>query len=469
MKIPDILNQIAARIDKEGGTPILVGGFVRDFLLGLESKDFDVEVFNLHYHQLTALLKKFGKVSAVGKAFGVLKLSISGYHFDFSLPRNDLKTGYGHKGFSVTTDPAMSFRSAAARRDFTINSMGYDILSRKILDEFGGRSDLDNKVLRVVDPKTFGDDPLRVLRGIQFAARFRLSVPRETKDIMISLIDTLDELPRERVFKEVQKLLLEASQPSDGIRIADEIGVIKKLFPELNALHAIPYDPEWYTDRDAWSHTLHVIDEAANLKGGDSFQDTALMLAALCHEFTSLNPTEFTDEKWTRRFKTQACPTVTKCFLNRITNEIKLIETVDSLVSEHQSMNRLFRSSQIKNGDIRRLSLRVNIPLLIRVAEADFYGRFNSKDRPTQFPAGEWLLKRYYALKLNNGRNLQPLLLGRHLISLGLKPGPFFGKILTDAYQKQLDDKFMTLDDAINWAREQIETIPDTKPKHAKI
>lgn len=460
MRIPEILKQIAARIDKEGGIPILVGGVVRDFLLGLECKDLDVEVFNLQYHHLLTLLKKFGKVSAVGKAYGVLKLSTSGYHFDFSLPRNDLKTGSGHRGFSITTDPEMPFRSAAARRDFTINSLGYHLLNQKFLDEYGGRSDLENRILRVVDPNTFGEDPLRVLRGIQFAARFNLTVPGETRTIMSSLIDTLDELPRERVFKEIQKLLLEAKRPSDGIKIADDIGVVKKLFPELNALHAIANDPNWYADLNAWDHTLQVIDEAAKLKSADLFEDTAMMLAALCHDFIRLNPAEFIDEKWTRYFKTHPCPTVTRCFLNRLTNEIKMIETVDTLVSEQLIMKRLNRSSQLKNGDLRRLALKVNIPLLVRVAKADFYGSFNGKNRPAHFPAGEWLLERYHALKLNDLRNLQPVLLGRHLITLGLKPGPFFGQILTEAYQRQLDDELSTLEEAISWAREQIAAIP---------
>ena len=465
MKVPGILEHIAAKIDKEGGTPVLVGGAVRDFILGLESKDFDVEVFNIHYNQLIGVLKKFGKVSAVGKAFGVLKLSNTGYQFDFSLPRNDTKTGEGHRGFRITTDPNMSFRTAASRRDFTINSVGYNLISGKILDEFDGQSDLKNKVLRVVDPKTFVEDPLRVLRGIQFAARFNLSIPEETKSILVDLIDTLDQLPRERIFKEIRKLLLKAQKPSSGLLIADEIGLNKKLFPELNALHSIPHDPDWYPQNNAWSHTLSVIDEAARLRSGDKFKDMALMLAALSHEFTSLNPVEFVDEQWRRQYRTAQCPTVTKCFMNRITNEAKLIETVDRLVTEHRSLSKAIRSTNIKNGDIRRLSLKVDVPLLVRLAEADYYGRFKEEEKPTNFPAGDWLLKRFHALKLENSQNLQPILLGRHLISLGLKPGPFFGQILTDAYEKQLDDEFMTLDDAISWAQNQIDSVSRTKPK----
>lgn len=457
MKLPKTLKQIAERIHKEGGIPILVGGAVRDFLMGLDSKDFDVEVFNLHYNQLVAALKRFGKVSAVGKAFGVLKLSQSGYHFDFSLPRNDIKTGEGHRGFRITTNPSMSFRAAAARRDFTINALGYNLISGEILDEFGGQSDLKRRVLRVVDPETFVEDPLRVLRGIQFAARYKLSVPQSTRNIMMNLNDTLDQLPRERIYKEIEKLLLKSEKPSTGFIIADELEVIKKLLPELNALHGIPHDPEWYPDNNAWAHTLCVLDEANELRCGDDFKDMALMLAALCHELSKLNPAEFVDEKWRHYHHSAPCPTVTRCFLNRITNEVRLIDLVDRLVIEHSYVKRILSTRKVSNGDIRRLSLRVDIPLLVKLAEADFYSRFEEIGRPESFPAGDWLLRRYHALKLDRSENLQPILLGRHLISLGLKPGPLFGKLLTQAYEKQLDDEFLTLEDAINWAKYQIE------------
>lgn len=456
MKIPEVLTQIANRIDKEGGVPILVGGAVRDFILNIDNKDLDVEVFGLYYNQLIAILKRFGKVSAVGKAFGVLKLSIGGIHYDFSLPRNDLKTGLGHKGFRIKTNPTMSFHEAALRRDFTINAMGYNLITNEILDEFGGKSDLRNRLLRVVDPGTFAEDPLRVLRGIQFAARFKLSVPKDTKHVLTELTDNLEELPRERIFKELKKLLLKANKPSVGLRLAEEIGVTKKLFPELNALHQLPRSKNWPSEDNAWSHTLKVLDETAKQRTGDKYIDMSIMLAALCHEFVKLNPEEFVSEKLTCGINNKSKVSVTKGFLCRLTNESRLIESVDALVHEHITLLHLHRTKQGKNGDIRRLSLKVNIPMLVKVARADYMARFNKGEQPDIFPAGSWLMERYHRLKLGTNNNLQPLLLGRHLIELGLKPGPFFGKILNNAYQKQLDDEFITLDDALSWAKDEI-------------
>ena len=465
VKLPDSLNQIANRIDREGGVPVLVGGAVRDYLLGMESKDLDVEVFNLHYNQLVSILKKHGRVSAVGKAFGVLKLSLEGYHFDFSLPRNDLKTGIGHRGFRITTNPEMSFKAAASRRDFTINALGYNLITKEILDEFDGRNDLSKRRLRVVAPETFVEDPLRVLRGIQFAARFKLSVPQTTKEVFKSVVNDLDELPKERIFEEISKLLLKSRNPSYGFIIADEVGVVKKLFPELNALKNVIHEPDWYPQRDSWAHTLNIVDEAARLRKENKFENLSLMLASLCHEFSKLNTAEFVNLDWEHVNGSTSPNIIARCFLQRMTNEIKLVENVDALLNGHQTMKKLFESTQVKNGDIRRLSLKVDIPLLVRLAEADHNARFKEREKPENFLAGEWLISRFHALKLENSQNLQPILKGRHLISMGLKPGPFFGKILDNAYQKQLDDELITLEEALSWAQDQIEASSDDRNK----
>lgn len=456
MKIPKELQQIAVKIGEEGGTPILVGGAVRDYLMGRSSKDLDVEVFGLHYNQLIPILKKFGKVSAVGKAFGVLKLSVGGKHLDFSLPRNDRKTGSGHKGFHIQTNPEMTFREAASRRDFTINALGYNLITGEILDEFHGRSDLKKRILRVVDPETFGEDPLRVLRGIQFAARFKLRVTENSLQVFRKLVDSVDELPRERIFRELKKLLMKSRQPSIGLKLSDDIGLVRKLFPELNALHEVAVStPDW-TSVPAWSHTLNVVDEAARLKNGNSESDMTLMLSALCINFDSLDISESSKDKWDISQPDDSASELTRKFLQRMTNEIRLISLTEALVREYCFLKQHFRSQTIKDGWIKRMALRVNITLLVRLAKADFFAGFKKQNRPQRFAFGEWLMGRYYALGLDDSSKYQPLLLGRHLISLGLKPGPEFGRILQEAYDMQLDDKISTLDEALDWAKKQI-------------
>ncbi|MBU3914614.1 HDIG domain-containing protein [bacterium] len=459
LNLPKILVQIAEKITQAGGTPILVGGAVRDHLLGLDSKDLDIEVFGLTENQLVKILRNYGPVLSVGKAFGVLKLSINDEIFDFSLPRKEIKTGAGHKGFDIETDPDLTFRQASSRRDFTINAMGYDIQHKKILDEFDGGKDLENRILRVVDPKTFADDPLRVLRGIQFAARFQLNVTDDTLSVFKSLVKTLSELPTERIFEELKKLLLKAEKPSIGFQLADKAGVIEKLFPELYALHAIPQDPEWHPEGDVWAHTMMVIDEAAKLKNNNEFHDLSLMLAALCHDFGKPATTSFADGRWRSLKHTEAGVEPTKIFLDRLTNEQKLMDNVMALVKEHLQPAQLFQSSKVTDGAIRRLSLRVDIPLLLKVAQADHFGRLDEEARKRVFPAGQWLSERFNELELADATKVHPILMGRHLLDLGMKPGPKFGLLLNEAFELQLDDNLNSLEDAIEWAKKRIQEL----------
>ncbi len=456
MKVPEILTRIAEKIDRAGGTPILVGGAVRDFLLGIKSKDLDVEVFGLPLEQLISILRKFGRISQVGKSFGVLKVAVEGEDFDFSLPRTERKTGAGHKGFQVQTDHTMSFAQAASRRDFTINAMGVNVLNGKVVDCFGGKSDLEDKLLKVVNPDTFVEDPLRVFRGLQFAARFDLDVPEVTFAVFRNLLDSLNELPKERIFDEIKKLLLKARKPSIGFEIADKAGIIMKLFPELHALHGVQQDPEWHPEGDVWVHTMLVLDEAAALRNGEESHDLALMLGALCHDFGKPETTEFTNGRWRSLKHTAQGQEPTRRFLERLTAETKLVETVVSLVRGHLQPTFLYGSKTVGNGAIRRLALKTDIPLLVEVAKADHFGRARSDARNRIFPAEAWLLERFKALELDQRHKVPPILMGRHLLVLGLEPGPQMGAILKEAYELQLDDKITSPVEAIAWVRKRM-------------
>src|SRR5688572_11173791 len=253
---PDRVVALARAVAAAGGRALLVGGCVRDSILGHSSKDFDIEVFGLEQDRLGAILETFGRVDTVGESFTVFRLG----DIDVSLPRRESKVGRGHRGFAVMGDPTLSPAAAARRRDFTINAIAQDPLTGEIIDPFGGRQDLEQRVLRVVDGGTFGDDSLRVLRALQFAARFELTVPRETRDICGGI--PLDDLPSERVWGEFEKLLLVARRPSIGLRLGMELGVIRQLLPELVPLADCPQDPEWHPEGDVWTHTLLVTDQA---------------------------------------------------------------------------------------------------------------------------------------------------------------------------------------------------------------
>ena len=273
-----------------GGRTLFVGGWVRDRLRGDVSTDIDLEVYGVPANRLRTLLEQFGRVNEVGESFTVYKIG----NLDVALPRRESKTGQGHRGFTVTGNPYLTIELAARRRDFTINAMAWDPLTEEYLDPYGGREDLFRRQLRIVDPDTFKDDSLRVLRAIQFAARFDLSVDEATKSQCRSIL--LDDLPPERIWGELKKLLLLASKPSIGFKFALELGVIEKLFPEMNALLGCQQDPVWHPEGDVWTHNQLVIDQArSRIDDLPTPQKIALMLGAVCHDFGKPATTAFLD------------------------------------------------------------------------------------------------------------------------------------------------------------------------------
>jgi hypothetical protein len=235
--------KLAQIVAANGGRAMLVGGCVRDELMNVEPTDWDVEVYGVEPRALREILETFGRVDAVGEAFTVYKL---GNDLDVALPRRERKIGRGHKGFVIEGDKDMSFAEAARRRDFTINAILKDALTGEIIDRYGGREDIENKILRVVSRETFAEDSLRVLRAAQFAARFEFEIDAETVEICRAI--DLTDLPKERIWCELEKLLLKAEKPSIGLKWLYELGVVEQLFPELKSLVGVPQQSEWHPE-----------------------------------------------------------------------------------------------------------------------------------------------------------------------------------------------------------------------------
>ncbi len=452
MKIPKVLEKIANKLEKKGLKPIIVGGAVRDNLLNLDIKDFDIEVYNSDsLEQLEAILKEFGSVNLVGKAFGVLKLKVENKEFDFSLPRIETKVSKGHKGFRVEHKKSLNFKEAAKRRDFTINAMGYDISKKELLDPFKGQDDLVKKTLHIVDLQSFIEDPLRVYRAVQFTARFEMKLSKDTFTLCKAMVDRgdLQELPKERIWEEFKKLLLKAKKPSLGLELLKELGVLK-YFPELKALVNVPQEPTYHGEGDVWTHTLMVVDEMAKLRSGRERVDLIRMLSALTHDFGKPLTTKKIDGK-IRAFNHDIKgvePTIS--FLERLSNDKKLIQSVSDFVKYHLRITQLYKGGA-KSGAIRRLATKINIKELELLARADYFGRI-SKDKKENYEAGEWILKRAKELNVLD-KPLKPLIEGKDLIALGLKPSPKFKEILNKAYAKQLERGFKTKEEALNWLK----------------
>ena len=459
MEAPPVVRDIALAARTAGGRALVVGGWVRDTLRGRPTKDVDVEVFGIAEEQLPTLLARFGRVEAVGQSFPVYKVIAPGAagDIDVALPRRESKRGRGHKAFDVEGDPFMSTAEAARRRDFRVNAIAWDPLSGAFEDPFDGRADLERRVLRVVDPATFGDDSLRVLRAIQFAARFEFSLDDETASLCRRI--PLDDLPAERIWGEVEKLLLQAERPSIGFALALDLGVIDALFPELKALVGCEQEPEWHPEGDVWTHTLMVIDQARAINGDlDRPRLITVMLGAVCHDLGKPATTAFIDGRIRSMEHEQAGVEPTLRLLDRLNvhtiDGFDVRREVAAIVAQHLKPGAFHKADNVTDGAFRRLAQKVDMELLARVARADCLGRAGAFD----CSAMDWFIERARALGVEH-QPPAPLLLGRHVLALGLQPGPRVGEILKQVYERQLDGEVRTVEEGVALARQLVEAV----------
>jgi tRNA nucleotidyltransferase (CCA-adding enzyme) len=434
----------------------LVGGCVRDWLLGRPCHDVDVEVFGASYPQLTAALARWGRVDLVGRSFGVAKLGLGGgLTIDFTVPRRDSKVGPGHRGFEVDWDPALMPADAARRRDFTINALMYDTRERRLLDHVGGQDDLARRVLRHTSP-AFAEDPLRVLRGMQFASRFNLRPHPSTVALCRQIQDTFGELARERVREEWFKWAARSEVPSAGLLFLRDTGWLTH-FPELHALAGVPQDPEWHPEGDVFIHTCHCCDALAALpewRAADETSRIVYMLAILAHDFGKAVTTQVGERAGLQRIVSPgheaAGEPLAEAFLERIDAPAAIRERVVPLVVHH-----LAHLRPITDRTVRRLARRLkpeSIMGLGLIITADHHGR---PPLPKLAPPGLLELRTLAAQLAVEASAPAPILLGRHLLEAGMKPSPEVGRLIRDAYEAQLEGHFQDLPGALRWLDER--------------
>ncbi|HJO39074.1 MAG: HD domain-containing protein [Vicinamibacterales bacterium] len=441
---PDIALPIARAIEAAGGHALIVGGWVRDRLRGHPSKDIDLEVYGVPAETLRAQLEQFGSVNAVGESFTVYKVGA----IDVALPRLESKSGRGHRGFTVGGDPDLPYDQAFRRRDFTINAIGWNPLTEEYVDPHGGRADLERGVLRAVDPETFGDDSLRVLRAVQFAARFEFELEAQTARLCADL--PLDDLPAERIWGELEKLLLLAPRPALGLALAHSLGVVARLLPELVPLVDCPQEPEWHPEGDVWTHTLLVVDEARQRIDDLAHPaQVAIMLGAVCHDLGKPATTKFLDGRIRSLDHEAAGVPPATALLDRLNvhtmDGFDVRQQVLGLVAHHLKPGMWQRARDgVGDGAFRRLARKVDLELLARLAAADCRGRTGEFD----CSAMDWFIERARALGVEHAPP-EALLKGRHLVARGWTPGPMLGEALKAVYELQLDGQAGNLDEAI--------------------
>ena len=454
----EAVREVARLVKSSGGRALLVGGCVRDELLGAKPKDFDVEVYGISPDRLQKVLSGSFRLDLVGASFGVLKLH--GSEIDVAVPRRETKLGLGHKAFGIEYDPSLTVKEAAARRDFTINAIYRDPLTDEIIDPWNGRADLDSRILRHVSDH-FREDPLRVLRGMQFVARFNLEPAPETVATCRKM--TPEGLPRERLFEEWAKLLTRGERISAGLNFLRAVGWTR-YYPELEALIGCRQDPEWHPEGDVWNHTMCCLDAFARHRTGED--DLIVGLAVLCHDFGKPATTRF--DRCARRIRSlghdEKGVAPTRSFLRRLTNEERILKEVPPLVRCHMRPFALWKSHAGESA-IRRLAAEVvRIDRLIRVAAADDEGR---PPFPRDPAALEWLAAEAERMKIADSAPA-PIVRGRDLIALGMRPGVEFGKVLNACYEAQLDGAFADLRGGIAYVRERMHDILQTQKKRTE-
>jgi tRNA nucleotidyltransferase (CCA-adding enzyme) len=461
MTIPPELDGIVRALHAAGYRALVAGGAVRDHLLALEPKDFDVEVYGVSFELLAELLSHHGRIDLVGQSFGVVKLTVTGGRvYDFSLPRRDSKIGRAHRDFLATFDPDITPKEAASRRDFTINAMAFDPIANRVLDFFGGRDDLRNRVLRATS-EAFREDPLRVLRGMQFACRFDLTIDPETAEQCRAIAHEYSTIAPERIAEEFMKWATKSRNPG---RIAEYLVATGWVvhFPEIANLINVPQDPEWHPEGDVGIHTMLVVDAAARIAERDSLEDderAVLLFSALTHDFAKAGTTALRERngvlRWTAHGHEAAGGPLARAFLERIGIKRSFVDQVVPLVENHLAHSSL--RNDVTPRTIRRLALRLapaNITQLVRLIEADHSGR---PPLPPELPESALRIRDMAAAQAVATKPQSALILGRHVLPyFDNRPGPHIGEVTRAAYEAQTDGAFSTEEEALQWLEESM-------------
>lgn len=444
----EMAKRLAEAVAELGGSSYFVGGYVRDLLLGDDGgKDIDVEVHGISPEQLRGVLDGLGERLEIGESFGVFGLR--GYQIDIAMPRKEALRGKGHKDFDIFVDPHIGTLGAAKRRDFTINAMMQNVISGEIIDHFGGREDLKNGIIRHVNSESFTEDPLRVLRGAQFAARFEFKIADETVELCKKM--DLSALARERIMGETQKALLKAERPSiffEELRRMDQLSI---WFPELKALIGIEQNPKHHSEGDVWVHTMMVLDQAAKIKHYAS-NPLGLMLSALTHDFGKAVCTQVVNgEIHAYRHETEGLPII-KQFMERLTGESKLIKYVLNLSEYHMKPNALAAMGASIKSTNKMFDKSVDPPALLCLAVADGLG----KSAPREYISyHDFFIERLAVFREYMAR---PYVMGQDLIDAGIKPSKSFSEYLEFAHKLRLAgvDKASALKQTLSYANKII-------------
>ena len=455
-----------------------VGGYVRDQLRGDPSEDVDILITHHTVDEIIEKLKSHGKVDVVGKSFGVIKFTIEGKTYDIALPRKDRPKRTKvrkHKDFVISAEPNMPLETDLERRDFRCNSIAIRLVDGKIFDPFKGQNDIKEKVLNLTNPRAFPDDPLRVLRAARFASVLDFSMTPKIYEIAKDI--DLGGISEERIKEELFKIMLLSPQPSLGLDELFKLDALRQLFPELYRLTLCIQDSVFHPEKDTlghhtvWAHTLITVDQAKRLSEQfhlDEQKSLTLLLAALFHDVGKPDTTQWEFKRGRMAVTSNghdiASAKITKKIFGRLKifswNNCNLRRIVPSLIKCHHRASELWQNRNVVTKKaFNRLAADVDgeIELLVYLDAADRAGR---KKKPVQIldREGRWLLKKFEEWNVSK-ETIQPLIMGRDLMKMGVSPGPQMGKHLKKLYQMQLDNEFDTKEEGLILAEKLIKKV----------
>jgi tRNA nucleotidyltransferase (CCA-adding enzyme) len=432
-----------------GATPYFVGGCVRDAVLGNEFTDFDIEIFSIPFDGVERALGGEFAVEKTGKAFCVLKLR--DFPIDVSVPRSEVKLGDKHTNFHVNVIGKCDVKTAASRRDFTINSLYFDVKNEKLVDEFGGIGDLRSRILRHVGEK-FSEDQLRVLRGMQFAGRFCLRADEETIEMCKNL--SIDGLSKERIFSEWEKLILQGTAPSFGLRFIRECGWLK-FFPQIYAMDACMQDPKAHPEGSVFDHTCMCLDVFAKTRTGNRSEDRIIGFAALCHDMGKPLVTTRDDRGIHHYGHAEAGVVPASEFLRSINAPNDLISAVIPLVLFHMSTRSLVGGGDLDSGVLHLANSVGRMDRLLRLCRIDLFGR--GGQAKYDWDIETLLTDTAQRLGVLSDKPV-PIIRGRHLEQFGLSPSEKFSKVLGICFSAQLDRKFTDFESGMAYLQRILES-----------
>lgn len=444
--------EIAKAVDAKGGAVYYVGGFVRDKLCGKPNKDIDVEVHGVTPEQLKSILAELGEIHTQGASFGVYNLK--GYDIDIAQPRTEMSTGRGHKDFETYVDPFIGVEKAAMRRDFTMNAVMQNVLTGEIVDPFGGQTDIKNHVIRHVNDATFVDDPLRVFRAAQFAARFGYELAPETSE----LIKTMDvsALPKERVYAEMEKAMLKSEKPSVFFNVLKDTDQLHTWFPELERLIDCKQDPVYHPEGDAYNHTMAVLDNAVAYRDKTD-KPVYFMIAALCHDFGKPAVTSVGKDGRIHSYgHGEAGIPVIHTFLDRLNNDTSLRAYVLDVAGNHMKPHEVFNHGSAIKSTNHMFDEIKNRQDIVYLAVVDSMGK-GENYQARAMEEQSFLSER---LSIYEERAKMPMVSGRDLITMGMLPSTEFSEILKNARKMHFSgvDKVAVLKDIATKHRDTVDT-----------